>query len=90
MIAASTSTAALSTVRDSSNCTVSWATPSALEEVSLAEFYNPDGVAGRPRLIRLLPSRRPGGTCVQAVVLRAVMNPERTFLAVSDPMTKRP
>jgi len=34
LIAASTSTAALSTVRDSSNCTVSWATPSALDEVS--------------------------------------------------------
>ena len=46
--------------------------------------------AGRPRLIRLLPSPRPGGTCVQAIVLRAVMNPERTFLAVSDPMTKHP
>jgi hypothetical protein len=45
--------------------------------------------AGHPRLIRLLPSRAPGGKCVQAVVLRAVMNPDRTFLAVSDPMATR-
>jgi hypothetical protein len=27
--------------------------PNKLEEVSLADFYNPDGVAGRPRLIML-------------------------------------
>jgi hypothetical protein len=41
--------------------------------------------AYRPRTVALSVHALPPGSYVQAVYLRAVMNPERTFLAVGDP-----